>query len=70
MTLITGSKRVLLYFYFKNNIFSDKNNLESYNIKTDFLKNLRETIIDRGIYKLYYSEHAPKDQIIAYKGNI
>jgi hypothetical protein len=69
MILITGSKKILLDFYFKNNIFSNKNNLDSlYYIKPYFIKNLRETIINYfGIYKLYYSSDASKDKIISYK---
>ena len=71
MIFITGSKKILLDFYFKNNIFSNKNNLGSlYYIKPYFIENLTETIINYcGIYKLYYSDNAPKDKIIAYKGN-
>ncbi len=68
MIFITGSKKVLLHFYFKNNIFSDRNKLESYYIKPYFIENLKETIINYcGVYKLYYSKHAPTDKIISYK---
>ena len=69
MIFITGSKDVLLHFYFRNNSFTDKNNLDAlYYIKTYFIKNLNKTIIDYfGLCKLYYSSDAPKDKIIAYK---
>ena len=71
MIFITGSKNVLLDFYFKSNIFSDKNNIgSSYYIKPYFIKNLNETIINYfGVYKLCYSENAPKNKIISYKEN-
>ena len=68
MKFITGSKKILLHFYFKNNTFKEKDKLESYYIKPYFIKSFRETIINcDGIYKLYYSEHSPTDKIIAYK---
>lgn len=69
MIFITGSKKILLDFYFENILFSNKNNLDSlYYIKPYFIKNLRETIINYfGIYKLYYSENAPKNKITSYK---
>ena len=68
MIIITGSKKILLDFYFKNNKFKEIEKLESYYIKPYFIENLRETIINYyGIYKLYYSSFAPKNEIIAYK---
>lgn len=71
MIFMTGSKKILLDFYFKNNIFSNKNNLGSlYYIKPYFIKKLSKTIINYyGIHILYYSSHVPKDKIIAYKEN-
>ena len=71
MKFITGSKKILLDFYFKNNIFSNKNNLSYlYYIRPDFIKNLSKCYINYyGIHILYYSSHAPKDKIIAYKGD-
>lgn len=68
MIFITGSKKILLDFYFKNNIFKENEELESYYIKPYFIQHLDETIINYlGIYKLYYSSEAPQDKIIAYK---
>lgn len=68
MIFITGSKKTLLNFYFKNNIFKEIEKLESYYIKPYFIEILSETIINYyGIYKLYYSSDAPKDKIIAHK---
>ena len=71
MKFITWCEKILLDFYFKNNIFSNKNNLSSlYYIKPYIIKKLSKTIINYyGIHILYYSSHAPKDKIIAYKGN-
>ena len=68
MIIITGSKKILLDFYFKNNKFKEIEKLESYYIKPYFIENLRETIINyNGVYKLYYSKHAPTDKFISYK---
>ena len=69
MIFITGSKKILLDFYFKNNIFSNKNNLSSlYYIKPYIIKKLSKTIINYyGIHILYYSSHAPTDKFISYK---
>lgn len=70
MIFITGSKKSLLYFYFKNNTFSKEGTIESYYIKPYFIQYLEETIINYcGIYKLYYSKEAPQDKIIVYKEN-